>query len=236
MTLPPARSSLSAAFTWSGAIMFVVALAAGAWFFGRRLAPLPTYPAMSVRIALANVLVFVVFALHHSVMARSSAKAWLLRFFPTAHERTLFVWVASLLFLGVCVAWQPTREVAWRLPATLAWVGLALQAMGLFVTALGARLIDIWELSGIRTPGGPLDPLTSRGPYGLVRHPIYSGWILMVWAAPVMSSGRLLFALLSTLYLVIAIPLEERSLEAVYGEAYRQYKALVRWRMVPGVY
>ncbi len=58
----------------------------------------------------------------------------------------------------------------------------------------------------------------------------------MVWAAPVMSSGRLLFAALSTLYLVIAIPLEERSLDAAYGDAYRQYQARVRWRLVPGVF
>lgn len=191
---------------------------------------------MTPGVVLANTLLFTAFALHHSIMARSGAKAWLRRVVPATLERTLYVWVASLLFLGVCVAWQPTREVVWRLPGASAWLGAASQALGLLVTALGARQIDIWDLSGVRTTSGPLDPLTEQGPYGLVRHPIYFGWVLMVWATPVMSSGRLLFAALSTLYLVIAIPLEERSLEAAYGDAYRQYQARVRWRLVPGLY
>jgi protein-S-isoprenylcysteine O-methyltransferase Ste14 len=69
-----------------------------------------------------------------------------------------------------------------------------------------------------------------------VRHPIYLGWILMVAAPPSMTAGRLLFALLSIGYLVVAVPLEERDLEREFGEAYRAYKAQVRWRMVPGVY
>jgi protein-S-isoprenylcysteine O-methyltransferase Ste14 len=236
--MPPwsERSGLSKALAWSGAITFVIALGAGAWFFVWRLAPEAGHETMSVGIGLANTLIFSIFALHHSVMARTGAKAWLLRVVPPTLERTTFVWVASLLFLGVCTLWRPTRDVAWRLPGAAAWIGVAIQALGLLVTGLAAQRIDIWDLSGVRTASGPLDPLTAEGPFGFVRHPIYFGWVLMVWAAPVMSSGRLLFAAVSTFYLVVAIPLEERSLEALHGDAYRRYRARVRWRLVPGIY
>jgi methanethiol S-methyltransferase len=79
-------------------------------------------------------------------------------------------------------------------------------------------------------------PLVARGGYGFVRHPIYLGWMLMVWGAPVMSLSRLTFASVSTLYLLLAIPFEERSLRARFGAAYDAYVRAVRWRVLPGVY
>jgi len=74
------------------------------------------------------------------------------------------------------------------------------------------------------------------GPYRYVRHPIYLGWVLLVFAAPTMPMGRLLFAAVSTLYLVVAVPFEERSLVAEFGPAYRDYQRQVRWRLVPGLW
>jgi protein-S-isoprenylcysteine O-methyltransferase Ste14 len=79
-------------------------------------------------------------------------------------------------------------------------------------------------------------PLVADGLYGLVRHPIYFGWALMVWATPVMTGTRLAFAAISTLYLVAAIPFEERSLRALFGAGYDAYARKVRWKMLPGVY
>ena len=69
-----------------------------------------------------------------------------------------------------------------------------------------------------------------------MRHPIYFGWVLMVFGAPTMTASRLLFATISTLYLVIAIPFEERSLGEEFGTAYADYQERVRWRLVPGVW
>ena len=74
------------------------------------------------------------------------------------------------------------------------------------------------------------------GPYRWLRHPIYFGWVLFVFGAPAMTNGRLLFAGLSTLYLVVAIPLEERGLRAEFGQAYVDYQRTVRWRLVPGIW
>ena len=74
------------------------------------------------------------------------------------------------------------------------------------------------------------------GAYRWVRHPIYFGWVLMVFGAPVMTTSRLVFASVSTAYLVIAIPFEERSLAEEFGAAYKDYQRRVRWRLVPGLW
>jgi protein-S-isoprenylcysteine O-methyltransferase Ste14 len=235
-----------------GAFLFAVGLAAGPWLFLVRLSPDASATPMTAGGAAHNVLLFTVFALHHSIMARSRAKQWLMARVPACLERSLYVWVASALFLLVCFAWQPSRGVAWRLPETVAWAGVAAQLSGLLLTALGARILDIWDLAGVRqvleraSPVGaraatlpesePLDMLTTRGPFGLVRHPIYLGWLLLVWPTPVMTSGRLLFTAVSTIYLVIAIPLEERSLVAHHADTYRSYQKQVRWRLIPGIW
>jgi protein-S-isoprenylcysteine O-methyltransferase Ste14 len=252
---------LTRAVTLLGGALFVVALGAGAWFYAVRLAPTPDRPSLDARIAARNTALFLLFALHHSVMARSGAKRWLARHAPPPLERSLYVWGAGVLFLLVCVGWIPTSDVAWRLDGAAAWAGSSLQALGLLVTVLGARVIDPLDLAGIsQAPsvpvGGedpraaapaptdparpalsePLDRISTRGPYGFVRHPIYLGWLLLVWAVPVMSSGRLLFAALGTLYLVVAIPLEERSLAELHPSEYLRYRERVRWRVVPGLW
>lgn len=243
-----------------GAALFGVALAAGAWLFLVRLAPTTEQPALTPASAAWNAAWFSAFALHHSVMARSGAKMWVARHLPASLERSLYVWMASGLFLLVCALWRPTGGVVWAL-GRFAGAGLVLQVGGLVVTLLGAQIIDLRELAGLRQihapspewaslvppdrqaarvalerQNPPLGIISTRGPYGWVRHPIYLGWVLLVWGTPVMTSGRLLFACVSTAYLLIAIPFEERSLVELHGDDYRRYQRLVRWRIVPGVF
>ena len=79
-------------------------------------------------------------------------------------------------------------------------------------------------------------PLQTRGVYGFVRHPVYFAWVLMVIGTPHMTMTRMTFAVISTTYLAIAIPFEERGLLDVFGSEYREYQKRVRWRMIPGVY
>ena len=74
------------------------------------------------------------------------------------------------------------------------------------------------------------------GPYHVVRHPIYLGWVLMTFGAPDMTATRLTFAAVSSAYLAIAVPFEERSLVDTFGEEYVAYAKRVRWRMIPGIY
>jgi protein-S-isoprenylcysteine O-methyltransferase Ste14 len=184
-----------------------------------------------------NVGLFSVFALHHSALARTRAKAWISRRFSADHERTLYVWVASLLFVGVAFFWRPVRGVIWDLhgwAAAAVWAG---EIAGVALTAWSAAALGVLELSGVR-PQKTVRPedLRSDGPYGLVRHPIYFAWLLLVWSVPFMNGTRLSFAAISTLYLAVAIPFEERSLVAHFGPSYATYQKKVRWRMLPFVY
>ena len=96
---------------------------------------------------------FRVFALHHSVLARSGAKRWLTRHVPPPLERSLYVWVASLLFIAVCALWQdvPGGSIAMRVFRALPhWTAVS---AGVWLTARSAAVIDPLELAGIRHAG-----------------------------------------------------------------------------------
>ncbi|MGE3273812.1 MAG: isoprenylcysteine carboxylmethyltransferase family protein [Vicinamibacterales bacterium] len=229
---------MSRLVAWLGGAAFVGALATFAWFYLVRLgmpAPVgtPILPAAGVDVGL-----FTAFALHHSVMARSGAKRWLTRALPPSLERTTFVWVASLLFLAVCLLWQPLPGIVYEAEGAAAWGGRVLQLAGVVLTWRGAAVIDPLELAGIRQAGGNFRPPAFRvvGPFRVVRHPIYLGWFLIVFGAPVMTASRLLFAVVSSAYLLAAIPLEERALAGVHGAAYAAYQHQVRWRILPGIW
>lgn len=245
MTTHLARPGLLArAFAWTGGALFVLALVAGAYFYLLVLNASPTGggPPGAAAVAI-NVALFALFAVHHSLLARDASKAWIAAHVPPYLERPLYVWVASLLFIGLCAWWQPIAGYAWRLEGGWSWAGRGAQVLGLVCSAIGARALNAFELAGIRqvrTAHGtsrPIDTaITTAGLYGWVRHPIYMGWVFMVLGTPDMTWGRFVFAAVSIAYLVVAIPWEERSLVGEFGQAYRDYQAQVRWRLVPGLY
>jgi hypothetical protein len=164
--------------------------------------------------------------------------------------------VASALFIAVCGLWQPIGGVAWSVAPPAGWLLYFLLAAGVWLSVRSAGVIDIWELAGVRQvegdrqppdgrpDSGPLpardrfgvSPFKTTGPYGLVRHPIYLGWFLMVFGVPVMTMTRLMFALVSCAYLLMAIPLEEATLRRTTAGQYDEYSRLVRWRIIPGIY
>jgi methanethiol S-methyltransferase len=225
---------LARAYALGGALIFVIALATGTW----RFVTLGTPPAGGPlgQGLLINALLFGVFALHHSVLAREPVKARVARLVSPPLERPTYVWVASLLFIAVCLAWRPIAGTVYRLPPPWAWAMGVLQLTGGILTLDAARRIDIRVLAGLRPePAQDGDPV-ARGAYRYVRHPIYLGWVLLVWATSDMTTGRLVFAAISTAYLVVAVPFEERSLRRRFGPSYDDYRRQVRWRIVPGVY
>lgn len=228
-----------------GLLAFGASLAYGGWFYVVRLGQAPAAgPAWAIP---ANVALFTAFALHHSLLARSGAKDRVTRVVPPHLERSLYVWTSSLLFAACCAGWQPVAGTAWRLDGALAWLARAVQVAGVAVTLAGAYRLDVLDLGGVRqvlrslrgesvTPHTASEPLTRRGPYGWVRHPIYFGWLLMTVGSPTMTAGRLVFTLVTGAYLVAAIPWEERSLTAEHGQAYLDYQRDVRWKMLPFIY
>jgi protein-S-isoprenylcysteine O-methyltransferase Ste14 len=220
-------------FVWLGGALFVLALAVCAWTYvvvmGRPVAT-TSWAALAIDASLLTL-----FALHHSLCARERVKDAITRMIPAALVRSCYVWIASVLLILACALWRPIGRELYSVRGSLAIVLIAVQLIGLWITARGTARINALELAGIR-PASESGGLQVDGPYRWVRHPLYLGWLLMVFAAPHMTGDRLAFAAITTGYLMEAIPWEERSLRRSFGEPYLHYMRAVRWRMIPFIY
>jgi protein-S-isoprenylcysteine O-methyltransferase Ste14 len=228
-------------FAVMGGLTFVVSLAYGAWAYAVAFA-MPARPSTlnALGAVAANALLFGGFALHHSLFARTGVKRLVSTVVSPRLERSVYVWTASVLFILVCAWWLPVPGVAWQVDWPWAAALAALQLAGVAIALRASAQLDVLSLAGVRQTwtdtAGAAPELIRTGLYGLVRHPIYFGWVLMVWPTPRMTGTRLAFAVLSTLYLALAVPFEERSLRREFGPLYERYCQQVRWRMVPGLY
>ena len=197
--------------------------------------------------AVIDTLLLGVFAVQHSVMARPAFKRAWTKFVPKALERSTYVLAASLALALVYWQWRPLPASVW----TVANPAAAMILTGLFFAGFGlvlisTFLIDHFELFGLRQAWGPILKLPeheasfkSPSLYRLVRHPIYLGFVLGMWATPHMTVGHLLFAAGATGYILIGIWFEERDLIGLFGDRYRQYRTevsmLIPWpRRRPG--
>jgi protein-S-isoprenylcysteine O-methyltransferase Ste14 len=220
-------------FVWLGGVLFVAALGVTAWSYAVIFArDLPYGGWLPV---LVDASLFSCFALHHTVFARDAVKSRIAAVVPPPLVRSAYVWIASALLIAVDLLWQPIGGSLYRIPWPAAGVSLAVQTAGLWLTARGAQAIDPLELAGIRDSAN-LSQLQVGGPYRLVRHPLYLGWVLMVFGTASMTGDRLVFAAISTCYLAVAIPFEERSLTRLFGTEYERYRTRVKWRIIPFVY
>ena len=226
-------------FSCAGAVLFAAALLFFLYAylvrFGRPAAHTGVWEPVLIDTAL-----FTAFALHHSVFARTGVKRALTAFVPAELERSLYVWLASALFLLVCAAWRPVPGELYRLTGAAAAAAYGVHVLGVVLTARSSARLDVLDLAGVRpvlSSRKPASvPLQTGGVYGFVRHPVYFAWTLLVFGTPHMTMTRLTFAVISTAYLAIAIPMEERALIGAFGAEYRAYQRRVRWRMLPGVY
>jgi methanethiol S-methyltransferase len=194
----------------------------------------------NVAAILWDVALFTIFALHHSLFARERLRAEIRRLAGPL-ERSLYVWIASALFIVVCATWAPVDGILWRIDAGGAWILWAIQLLGVWLTLRGAAVLDVFDLAGVRQlqqaqPSNVPIEFKTTGPYGRIRHPIYAGWFVVMFAVPTMTMTRLVFAITSCAYLLIAIPLEERSLRRTTGGSYEVYMKKVRWRLAPGLF
>ena len=219
-------------FVWMGGALFVGALAFCGYSYGVTWAHPAAFDATAAGI---DTVLFSIFALHHSLFARESAKRRLSRVVPEPMLRSAYVWLASLLLIGVCLAWQPIGGEVFHHTGVPAVLHVAAQVAGALIIVLAVRVIDPLELAGIRRHA-TAESLQIAGPYRWVRHPLYSGWLLLTFGPAHMTGDRLIFAGISTLYLLIAMPFEERSLRKSFGAAYDDYARRVRYRVVPYIY
>jgi methanethiol S-methyltransferase len=237
---PRPAASAGSSFAWLGAALFAASLGWFVFSYFVRFPALPIADGAAGPVAW-DVALFTVFATHHSLFARDAVRVRVERWFP-GRERSVYVWVASLVFAGVCAAWQGVPGTAWHAGGAAAWALWVTRAAGIVLTLRAAAILDVWELAGTRPPRhapgehGGAATFTRRGPYGWVRHPIYSGWFLVVFSVPVMSATQLVFAVVSGVYLVVGMVFEERSLVVAAPEAYGEYQRQVRWKLVPGIF
>ena len=181
-----------------------------------------------------NTLLLGLFALQHSVMARPWFKAAWTRIVPSSVERSTYLLFSCLALFLLFWKWQPMGGVIWNVgsgPGRLALYGL--YASGWLTVLVTTFLINHFDLFGLRQVWLHLLGRTytgigfrTPGPYRYVRHPLYIGWLLVFWSAPVMTSAHLVFAIATTAYILIAIQFEERDLVRFHGE-YAEYRRQV---------
>jgi protein-S-isoprenylcysteine O-methyltransferase Ste14 len=175
-------------------------------------------------------------------MARPFFKRWLTRWIPESAERSTYVLFSSLALIALFLFWQPLGGVVWDVRDPL-WQAVlyALFAFGWLLVLVSTFLINHFDLFGLRQVwlqlrARPYRPLKfgTPGPYKLVRHPLYLGWLFAFWATPTMTGTHLLFAFMTTAYILVAIQLEERDLVTALGDDYVQYRRKVPM-IIPGL-
>jgi methanethiol S-methyltransferase len=181
------------------------------------------------------------FALQHSIMARPAFKRLLTRIVPAQAERSTYVLASSLALLLLFWKWRPLGGTVWEVQNSLgASLFYAAYALGWVLVLLATVVINHFDLFGLRQvwlhlQGRPQSALKFATPllYRVVRHPLYVGWITVFWSTPVMTVTHLFFALTTTVYILVAIQLEERDLMAKHPE-YIDYRRQVPM-IVPGL-
>lgn len=181
------------------------------------------------------------FAVQHSVMARPAFKRMWTRIVPQPLERPIYVLASSLCLIVLFAYWQPLGGVIWSLESGVARVAAwTVFAFGWGLVLVTTFLINHFDLFGLRQVwfalrGEPYRPLkfVQPGPYKLVRHPLYIGWLCAFWATPTMTAAHLVFAVVTTAYILVAIRFEERDLVAEHGAAYEAYRRRVPM-LLPG--
>ena len=175
------------------------------------------------------------FAVQHSVMARKWFKDWWTRIVPKPIERSTYVLFSSIALILLFTLWRPLGGVVWSVEDPTGRLVLrGLFAFGWGLVLFSTFLINHFDLFGLRQvwryllgqPEGTLR-FATPGPYRLVRHPLYVGWLFAFWMTPLMTYAHLLFSIATTAYILLAIQFEERDLVREHGETYEKYRKSV---------
>ena len=175
------------------------------------------------------------FAVQHSVMARKWFKDRWTRLVPKPVERSTYVLFSSIALILLFIFWRPLGGVIWSVEDPAGRLVLrGLFAFGWVLVLISTFLINHFDLFGLRQVwryllGQPYTFLRfgTPGPYRLVRHPLYVGWLFAFWMTPLMTSAHLLFSIATTAYILLAIQFEERDLVREHGDTYEEYRRSV---------
>jgi len=187
-------------------------------------------PALLINLGLLSL-----FALQHSIMARPAFKKWFTQIINPAMERSTYILLSSLILLFMYWKWQPMTTIVWETENITSIIVMALFFLGWTIVFLSTFMINHFELFGLTQIYQNFKNETITMPkfqvnwfYKLVRHPLMLGFIIAFWAAPTMTYGRLLFAVVTTAYILIAVKfLEEKDLKKIIGKDYEAYQKRV---------
>jgi methanethiol S-methyltransferase len=218
-------------------LLFLAVLGYAVGFFGDFGVPkkIDQGPRMVVPAAVAiDLLLLLLFAVQHTVMARPWFKRRWTRYVPAPAERTTFVLAANLILALLFWLWRPIGGTVWSLSGPGAGALWAVYAAGWAVAISSTFLISHSDLLGLRQAWlharrvrySP-PPFTERGLYRRVRHPLMTGFLVIFWSAPTMTAGHLLFAAAATGYILVGIAFEEHDLIQSLGGTYNAYRARV---------
>jgi len=193
----------------------------------------PSGTASAVAVNLALVLLF---AVHHSIAARSSFKRASTSVIPRAIERSTYVLFSGIILLLMCYQWRAIPGTIWRLDNSFVQIFLiSLQLMGWTIVVAATFMINHFELMGLqrvyyyfRATPEPTPEFTDRFLYKIVRHPIQFGLLLGLWSTPYMSAAHLLLSLSLTVYIFVGLYFEEIDLCKLLGADYENYRDRVR--------
>lgn len=183
---------------------------------------------------LINAALLGLFAVQHSVMARPPFKTWWTQIVPSHLERSTYVLATSIVLALLFWLWRPMPDVVWQVDPPISFALWALSAVGWLTVLVSTFLIDHFDLFGLRQVWLYATNRPYRAPnfqtralYKVIRHPIMLGFLISFWAAPTMTQGHLLFAVMTTAYIYVGVSLEERDLRRSLGEDYEQYRRQV---------
>lgn len=174
-----------------------------------------------------------VFALQHSIMARPKFKEWFTSIFSQAMERSTYILLSSLALLLVYWQWQPITTLVWKIEnPILGGILTGIFFLGWFIVLLSTFMINHFELFGLAQIFNNLKDRKTANPkfqtnyfYKLIRHPIMLGFLIAFWATPVMTFGHLLFSMVISIYIFVAVKyLEEKDLRKALGKEYETYQ------------
>lgn len=205
----------------------------------------PELPLMNALIN--NLALLGIFALQHSGMARQGFKKWWTQVVPEPIERSTYVLFSSLALMLLIWKWQPMGGIVWSVGSPfISGLLVAISLLGFTLILASSFMVNHFDLFGLRQVwfyfrNKPYEPLkfTTAYLYKHVRHPLYLGFIIGSWAAPVMTVTHLIFAIMITGYVLLGIYLEEKDLVAYHGKTYINYKKRIPmlipsfWRKEP---
>lgn len=181
--------------------------------------------------ALWNLAVVAIWGLQHTVMARPAFKRVWTKIVPNPIERSTYLIFVAMATAVLILFWIPMPTVLWDTTGTVFYSFLlGVYFLGWIIVLFATFLINHFHLFGLQQAFLFMRKYQSkqetfRTPllYKLVRHPMMSGVLIALWAVPVLTTGRLLFNVLMTIYIYIGMYFEERTLSAELGPEYEQY-------------